>query len=58
LRERTGGHDSSLLADLAFVRLREGRRVEARRLAEDAARLQPAASHVRTIVRLTAPPAN
>ena len=55
---RGGGRDASLLADLAFARLREGRRDEARRLARRAAELQPASPSVRQIERLlaTSPP--
>ena len=55
---RGGGRDASLLADLAFARLREGRRDEARRLARRAAELQPASTTVRQIERLlaTSPP--
>jgi tetratricopeptide (TPR) repeat protein len=54
LLARGGAGDPSLLADLAFVRLRQGRGEEARRLAEAAARLQPASPTVRSIVRMTA----
>ena len=49
---RSGWRDASLLADLAFARLRAGRTVEARRLARRAAALQPASPSVRQIERL------
>jgi tetratricopeptide (TPR) repeat protein len=55
---RSGGRDPTLVADLAYARLREGRNVEAARLARKAARLQPANPMVREIVRLTQPPSN
>jgi hypothetical protein len=58
LLARGGAGDASLLADLAFVRLRQGRGGEARRLAEVAAALQPASPTVRSIVRMTAKPEN
>jgi Flp pilus assembly protein TadD len=51
---RSGWRDASLLADLAFARLREGRMDEARRLAGRAAALQPANPSVRQIARLVA----
>ena len=51
---RSGWRDASLLADLAFARLREGRTDEARRLARRAAALQPASPSVRQIERLVA----
>ena len=51
---RSGWGDASLLADLAFARLREGRTDEARRLARRAAALQPASPSVRQIERLVA----
>jgi tetratricopeptide (TPR) repeat protein len=51
---RSGWRDASLLADLAFARLREGRMDEARRLAGRAAALQPANPSVRQIERLVA----
>ena len=50
--KRSGWRDASLLADLAFARLREGRTVEARRLANRAAALQPASLSVRQVERL------
>jgi len=56
LNAHGGGRDAALLADLAFARLREGRRDEARRLAVAAARLQPARRTVRAIVAMTAVP--
>ena len=49
-----GWRDASLLADLAFARLHEGRTDEARRLARRAAALQPASPSVRQIERLVA----
>ena len=55
---RGGGNDPSLLADLALVRWRQGQGAAARELAEAAARLQPASPTVRSIVRMTVPPAN
>lgn len=51
---RGGWRDASLLADLAFARLREGRADEARRLARRATALQPASPSVRQIARLVA----
>ena len=51
---RSGWRDASLLADLAFARLREGRADEARRLATRATALQPASPSVRQIERLVA----
>ena len=51
---RSGWRDASLLADLAFARLREGRGDEARRLARRAIALQPASPSARQIERLTA----
>lgn len=50
---RSGWRDPALLADLAFARLRQGRKVEARQIALQASRLQPANASVRQIVRLT-----
>ena len=50
---RSGGRDPRLLADLAFARLRQGRTVEARKLANHAASLQPASPSARQIVRLS-----
>ena len=50
---RSGGRDPGLLADLAFARLRQGRTVEARKLANHAASLQPASPSARQIVRLS-----
>ncbi len=49
---RSGWRDASLLADLAFARLRAGRTGEARRQARRAAALQPASPIVRQIERL------
>ena len=51
---RSGWRDPSLLADLAFARLREGRGDEARRLARRAVLLQPASPSARQIERLVA----
>ena len=51
---RSGWRDASLLADLAFARLREGRADEARRVAWRAALLQPASPSARQIARLVA----
>ena len=51
---RSGWRDASLLADLAFARLRQGRADEARRLATRATALQPASPSVRQIERLVA----
>ena len=51
---RSGWRDASLLADLAFARLREGRADEAGRLARRAAALQPASPSARQIARLVA----
>ena len=51
---RSGWRDASLLADLAFARLRQGRADEARRLARRASALQPASPSVRQIERLVA----
>ena len=50
----SGWRDASLLADLAFARLREGRADEARRLARRAVALQPASPSARQIARLVA----
>ena len=50
----SGWRDASLLADLAFARLREGRGDEARRLARRAVLLQPASPSARQIDRLVA----
>ena len=50
----SGWRDPSLLADLAFARLREGRGDEARRLARRAVLLQPASPSARQIERLAA----
>ena len=57
---RSGWRDASLLADLAFARLREGRADEARGLARRAIALQPASPSARQIERLvtTAQPRN
>ena len=49
---RSGWRDASLLADLAFARLREGRADEARSLARRAIALQPASPSARQIERL------
>ena len=56
----SGWRDASLLADLAFARLREGRVDEARGLARRAIALQPASPSARQIERLvtTAQPRN
>ena len=51
---RSGWRDASVLADLAFARLRQGRADEARRLARRASALQPASPSVRQIERLVA----
>ena len=53
---RSGWRDASLLADLAFARLREGRVDEARRWVRCGVLLQPANPSVRQIERLLAKP--
>ena len=53
---RSGWRDPGLLADLAFARLRQGRKAEAREIALRASKLQPANASVRQIVRLTTTP--
>ena len=53
---RSGWHDATLLADLAFARLRQGRVDEARRLARRSVLVQPASPSVRQIERLLAEP--